>query len=230
MPKADQILSLLNDRARRFQFPVIDSAHVTVLAARLRCFARGDAWAVVFEWLGFSEPELTYPLDIYGYGSLVGSEGFLLGQAAGIEPDARSPLWNDDSEWVPKDPIIIRVGQGPVVFSNRPDGGDAIRLAHGDIADEAAFGRAVVRELGVSRALPDERLFEVVPVLQDAVEVVRLVDWDHPDVTGGQTPAESSALVACARLLAGETTQLHYAHNGDVIRSWCVAGRRRLSR
>lgn len=224
MTTAHEVMSLLDDRARRWDFPVLDSAHISVLAARLRCFARGEAWALVFEWLGFSERELTYPLDLYGYGPLVGGDGFRLGQALGIEVDSQSPLWNDDSEWAPPDLIALRLGQMRCVFSNRPDATGAIPIAHGDSTDEVVFGRAVVRELGISSALPDRTLFEVIPVLQDSVEVVRLMDWDHPDLTGGKFPSDSTALTACARLLAGETAALEYLHRADVIRAHCVLG------
>lgn len=219
-------MALLDDRARQWDFPVIDNAHVSVLAARLRCFVRGEAWALVFEWLSFSEPEMSYPLDFYGYGPLVGLESFRLAQTIGIESDPQSPLWNDESEWAPPDLVALQLGQRRVVFSNLPDAAEAIPFAHGDRVDEVAFGRAVVRELGVSSALPDRALFEAFPTLQDSVEIARLMDWDHPDLSGGKSPSDSVALTACARLIAGETNELAYLNGADVVRAHCVLGRR----
>ncbi len=215
-PTSEQILGVLAERARSFDFPALDSANVTLLAARVRCFSRNDDWAIVFEWLGFSEAELAFPIDIYAYGSLLGAQAFAIRQAEGVAIDPDS--WTAVSEWDPGGSIAVRLGAERIEVGTGIRNENALKLSHGDLEDEVAFGRALVREIGLARLLPDDALFAALPQLRDAVESARLSDWDHPDVAGGQSPKQSKAMVACARFLAGESSEVEYDHTADVVR------------
>lgn len=222
MKSSRHILSHLDERARAFEFPVVHNVSFAVLAARLRGFTRGNDWAMVFEWLGFSEHELSFPIDLYCYGSVFMDGGFALRQLEGIELDPES--WTADSIWQPLESISFRIGTTRYIATQNPTAAQDIQIAHGDLKTEVAFGHAIVRELGLGTVLDRKKLLAACPELLDLTEVITLCDWDHPDVESEQV-ARSEGLRHCAIVLSGESDDGEYEHSSDSLRARALARR-----
>lgn len=178
----------------------------------------------MFEVLSFSQLEVAFTTDVYGYGPLVGGEGSCIAQLDGIGASTNHPLWDENGSWIQgRHERFAILGGVELSFtiSNGPPG--SVRLSDGDWSDEVAFGRAVSREVGLRRVLPSETLLDAVPGLIGAKELFRLANWDHPDVSGGQQPSDSLAIVSAARVLSGESPELDYDHHRDNVHSWMWA-------
>jgi hypothetical protein len=224
-----EILAELSQRAAEFDFPILDNTYWDLIAGRVRAFRSGEDTALVFEFLIFHTQAQAFLLNVHAYGSLVHSPRADRGGLSYISELPESPLWDQDGEWL-RDLASRTVsvnGARVTVIERNPDSsasasGDIVHLGHGDAIDERAFGRAVARELGLTRSMPDECIFTLLPQLSDAPEIVRLSNWDHPDILGGQQPSDSVALSELAKLLARETERVEYDHALDNVewRAW----------
>lgn len=223
-------LSALREKAAEFDFPVLDNANWDFVAGRMRGFRQGTEWALTFEMLIFQVPARDFCTTVYSYGSLPGTGDGYSGSISVVEELPDHPLWDDDGEWIAGcrertvtihgEPVVITVGAG--LPDTLLSAGQTLRLSHGDDADEATFLRSLTRELGLKQMMPEADIFKLLPSLQDAVEVIRLTNWDHPDVAGEQTPADSHAVSAAVAFLCGEAPGFSYDHSHDNVdwRQW----------
>lgn len=228
MPTSSDILEILKEEAAEFNFPVLDNAYWRLVAGRVRGFRKADDWALVFEVLVYQTQASEFSVEVYGYGSLVGDKQGFLDAVIAVEEMADYPLWDDEGEWVCLEgvravsvygeSVSLQTGAGPRLDST-PWPNQRVVISHGDEASEAAFARALVRELGLQRLMPDVIPIKLRPQLRDAIEVIRLTNWDHPDIAGEQTPSDSQALLGCAQILGGEATAISYSHANDNVDS-----------
>jgi hypothetical protein len=225
MTTSDEILLTLSEMAQEFDFPVLDNAHWKLVAGRMRGFRSEEAWGLLFEILVFHIQASEFSVEVYGYGPLVGEKQGFLDSIVAVKEIPEHWLWNEEGEWIISDEMRVAVfgtpirtisvaGLAKLADSSSPD---LVALSFGDNLDEGAFARALVRELGFKQMLPDELVFRVSPRLPRAAEVLRLTNWDHPDIAGGQTPSASQAIVGSARVLAGEVERLTYDSARDNV-------------
>lgn len=210
MTTADEILSTLGAAAEEFNFPVLDNAHWKLVAGRMRGFRSDEGWALVFEILVFHTQANEFSVEIYGYGTLIGEQQGFLNNVVAIEERPGHPLWSDDGDWVGSTVTHVSIYGTPVqaVAVAVPTGSysssdEVVILSHGDNLEEGAFARALVRDLGFMRMIPDDLVIKLLPHLS-AIETLRLTNWEHPDIAGGQAPSDSRSIVGAARMLAGE--------------------------
>lgn len=222
---AKTFLAQLAAYAAEFDFPVLDNANWRFASGRMRAFRAEGRFALTFELLIFQTQGVEFVVVVYGYGSLLGDEEGHVGALSAITELPDSPLWGNEGEWlwdVPKRLISVH-GEALAVLEHAvpmavADGSrETVVLSHGDSVDEAAFVRALARELGLDRMLPAARLFEVLPQLATVTEVLRLSNWDHPDVVGGGQPSDSIAITQAAMLLTDEIDAFTYDHSRDNV-------------
>lgn len=218
---SSEILALLDDRAREFKFPVLDNANWRFAAGRVRAFREGEGWGLTFEILTYYAQSSSFQVNIYAYGPLLGGlpSGYITSVLV-VEESPEDLLWGDDGEWLVngKEEILVQVNGAPIrircAHPGQASDERALVLAHGDCVYEAAFLRALARELGLSQLIPDRILRSATPI-PAVSEVARLVNWDHPDIAGGESPSASRALQALARLLSGEVDRVDFDHATD---------------
>jgi hypothetical protein len=227
---AKELLAELAGRVRDYDFPVLDNAHWKLISGRLRGFRRAGDIALVFEVLIFQSQAQSFLVNVYAYGTLIDRTQADVGAFSPIDEAPDSPLWDEEGEWIPGLPmrkvsvngLLVSVIHDARLSAESTVSPEAIFLSQGDDVDEGAFGRGIVRELGLHRVMPDRAVLGVLPQLGGATEVVRLSNWDHPDIIGGQLPSDSVAITQVAMLLAGETERITYDHMRDNVdwRSW----------
>jgi hypothetical protein len=221
------LLDELDAQASTYDFPVLDNAYWKLIAGRLRGFRSIAGPAVVFEIFTYHTQAQAFLVNLYGFGSprLVFGSG--AGAFSPIQEVSEFPLWGDDGEWLAGVPIrVVDVNGKAVRFTTEHAQGpltpvETVRLSHGDTVDEAAFGRAVARELGLSRVMEDAGISNVLAGNETIIEVVRMTNWDHPDVIGGQRPSSSTAISQVAKLVCGEISDVSYDHRHDNVESRC---------
>jgi hypothetical protein len=212
MTTSDEILSTLAVAAADFDFPVLDNAYWKLAAGRMRGFRSDEKWALVFEILVFHTQASEFWVVIYGYGTLIGDRQGFLNSVPAIEEQPGHPLWSDDGEWIGSKALKVAV-HGTLLQALTVDlstdaysaSDEVVVLSSGDNLEEGAFARALVRDLGLRRMIPDNLVIQIAPHLINAVETLRLTNWEHPDIAGGQEPSDSESIVSAARVLAGET-------------------------
>jgi hypothetical protein len=216
-----EILALLDARAEEFDFPVLDNANWRFAAGRVRAFRDGDEWGLTFEILAYYEQTSSFEVDVYAYGPLAdGAPGGFVTSVPVIEESPDDPLWGDDGTWLVdgKDEVVLRLNGAPLRIrcarSGRISDHRTLVLAHGDCSDEAAFLRALAREAGLGRLMPDTVLWSATRLTAES-EVARAVNWDHPDIAGEELPSESRALRALAQLLSNEVDRFDFDHSND---------------
>jgi hypothetical protein len=220
-----ELLTELFERAQHYDFPVLDNAYWKLISGRLRGFRQGSDVALVFEMFIFQTQAQAFLVNIYAYGTLIGGTQGDVGAFPAISEAPHCPLWDDQGEWRPNLPsrtvsvneTLLSVVNDPRILIQDLGSIERIVLSEGDAADEAAFGRAIAREIGLSRVMPEKYILETCPSLANATEIVRLSNWDHPDVIAGQPPSDSVAITQVAALLAGERDSISYDHKGDNV-------------
>jgi hypothetical protein len=212
-----QILKELQNHAERFEFPILDNANWRYIAGRLRGFHQGHDWALTFELFIYQTAASAFAVQVYGYGPLVESDSSDLGAIEIVSECADDPLWDEEGRWTgaldgSKDVIVA----GRLVrVSTKANVPYDVVLSLGDTRDELTFGAALMRELGRVQLLPESSLSAVNLRLQPENEILRLSDWDHPDIAAGASVSTSRALVGAARILSGEDGELQYDHSRD---------------
>jgi hypothetical protein len=216
---ADEILSVLDECCDVFTFPMLDNGYVYLAATRLSLYRSSADWAMVVEVFGYSPRSGVPDTHIYTFGSrlrrlrsadqYVSREAFENHVANNPNNESEFIYPIEEGEWMdPADEELVTSGQHRVFVR-----GVAIDVPpldayarHGISLAEPT--RARVFELcrylaAVDRnailATTDERLV-CVPV--DLAEMMRLDEWDHPNVAKGERPGSNATFQSLADVLA----------------------------
>jgi hypothetical protein len=216
MTTSAEILDFLEQRAQKFEFPVLDNANAHFIAGRFRGLRRGDDWGLMFELLVFASQERAIVTDVYAYGPLIGGDDWSLIQVGGIDEAKETPLWDKNGNWVATPGLrLISVGGKEIKVSCGLHLIGAIGLEAGDCLNEIRFTKAVVERIGLEKLVPEHVVFDQLPGFAVAEQLFSLTNWDHPDVAAGESPRESAAIVAAAKVVSGEAKSLAYDHSRD---------------
>ena len=189
-----EILKRLDELAETFEFPGFNNENYETVDARMHLFRNPDgAWALLVEeavhWLGAGGPQTI----LFGTGPLIADGG------SGLLADFESPLEpiesDDDGDFVGVTLRGVAVDPAPV------------RVRAAALGVEASF--AVLVHLSETRR---DELFSTVEELRDeltpnAVHLLTIADWCHPNVYHGAKPSASEAFQQVARVCrTGDTT------------------------
>jgi len=208
MIDVNRILEDLDKHASEFNFPVLDNANVEVADVRLTALRGQDAWAVFFDFVGFSPTEAQFVDDIYGYGTCVYPEG-ILGQRVPLSQSPKAPLWDakdnecvaDWSKWTVVidgqersfSPSIREYADAQITIA-QPPGPGSIR--------EVEILRFLVHRLGHLFFSSERELFELAPHCKNLSSFLVATEWRHPDVAGDEKPSQNSSIRSLVRAIA----------------------------
>ncbi|RUL90254.1 hypothetical protein [Verrucosispora sp. FIM060022] len=186
--RSAEVLEQLDAAAEEFLFPDLGHGYYYAVDARLHGYRDAGRWALIVETVGYSPRagNLIDVLHVFGDCLASGEPGYGNGDF-----HERVDNWNQIED--PDEPETYR--GGPVVIRGR-----TIAVAAEPGEDLVNVLRQLVprhREL----LLADEReLRRRIPV--DLPEVLRLDQWNHPDLVSGLRPSESETFHQIADVLA----------------------------
>jgi len=212
---AAEILDQLDRCAEAFTFPTLDNAYVYPADTRMTLFRDAERWAIVIEVLGFnSHMGGTGGIDdaLYCFGNC-------LRQPPGISPgdtlrpvsDGDSgPLFEDDGIVIHRCATDLRI-RGSVVPLPR----DAKHYLRRHILLEVPphiqgfeLLRGLLPEHRDLLLATDEELRTRIPA--DLPQILRLDEWTHPDISEGDSPAESPTFQTLAKVLETGDAALYH--------------------
>lgn len=204
---ASEILEQLDRCAGAYTFPILDNAYVYPADTRMTLFRDAERWAIVIEVLGFnSHMGGTGGIDdaLYCFGNC-------LGRAPGISPESTlRPVRDGDCGplFEPPDGMTLRRGATDLRIRGRrvevPR--DPEHYLQRDVVLESPpeiQGFELLRGL-----LPEHRELllatdgEIQALLPpDLPRLLRLDEWNHPDISEGDLPSENPTFQALAAVL-----------------------------
>ncbi|MEW2477613.1 hypothetical protein AB0875_27935 [Micromonospora gifhornensis] len=186
--RSAEVLEQLDAAAEEFLFPDLGHGYYYAVDARLHGYRDAGRWALIVETVGYSPRagNLIDALHVFGNCLTSGEPGYGNGDF-----HERVDNWNQIED--PDEPETYR--GGPVVIRGR-----TIAVAAEPGEDLVNVLRQLVprhREL----LLADEgELRRRIPV--DLPEVLRLDQWNHPDLVSGLRPSDSETFHQIADVLA----------------------------
>jgi hypothetical protein len=198
---AQDILRLLDERAARFDFPVLDNGYIYPGDVRLTAYRDERRWAVLIEHLGYHY-KLGFPGGVY-------SSVYAFGNAVRDErqrrPRAFDCVFDRDREFhgdVPPDQKEVLVRGKPVAIPRKKSAYAAKGIQVRDVKE--LWGQHVLRFL-----LPEHR--EALLLTEDDLRqrvaadlplFLRLNAWHHPDISNEETPSANETFQQLAEALA----------------------------
>jgi len=233
MLSRDSILSILDEGARAFVFPMLDNGYVYLAASRLALFRSPDDWAMTFEIFGYSPRGGIPDLNVTTFGSAVRSvktAANFVSEDAYRAFMANNRHWQqeffcpiEDEEWIDAengedvDPSAKHLRlRGSKVALPSPEDYSRAGIALTDPAH--------VQVAGLSRALAFARREDVLAtnaerrlcLPEDMVQLLLLEDWHHPDVCDPEKlPSGSETFQQLADVLVSQDVTLYRPGPGN---------------
>lgn len=188
---AADILKQLDDCAEAYTFPVLDNAYVYPADTRMTLYRDEERWALVIEVLGFN----SHMGGTEGIDNALYCFGNCLRRPPGISPDDLLRLVSDgDSGPLFEEPHGTGIRKGATDLRIRG------RLVPAPPSAEAfELLRALVPGHRDQLLATDEELQSRLPA--DLPRLLRLDEWNHPDIAEGDLPGESPTFKMLAQAL-----------------------------
>jgi hypothetical protein len=203
---ASEILEQLDRCAEAYTFPILDNAYVYPADTRMTLFRDPERWAMVIEVLGFnSHMGGTGGIDdaLYCFGNC-------LRRPPGISPEDTlrpvsdgdsGPLFDPDGMTVRPEATELHIRGRRVPLSRTPEhylARDVLLESPPDIQGYELLRGLLPEHRDLLLATEDE-IRARVPA--DLPQILRLDEWNHPDVSEGELPGESPTFQALAQIL-----------------------------
>jgi hypothetical protein len=192
-----EILEQLDRAAADYRFPMLDNGYYYPVDVRLHGYADPDMWAIAIETLGYSPRAGNLLNVIEKYGNWIGTPGADNDDFIG-RIDNCAELWDleqHDRQWLEASGVLIR---GQLIPFARERSGDA---------EPWTLLREIVpahRDLFL--ASEEELRARIPPKLP---ELLRLEEWNHPDLLKGEVPSGSEAFQLIADVLVSRDPALY---------------------
>jgi hypothetical protein len=213
---SERILEVLDAGAASFTFPALDNGYIYLAATRLSAYWADQAWALTIEVFGYSPREGIPSIYLTTFGNdlrnrkrredfvnAAGHDAYLSTNAP-AESVSFWPIedgdWLEDCDDVASDAAVITVRTHRLTIPTREE-----CLAHGVVLERerlqifelCRYVAATDREAVL--ATDDEQRTNIRPDMQ---RILRLEDWHHPDIIGGERPSDTQTFRHVAEVLA----------------------------
>jgi hypothetical protein len=188
---ATEILKQLDDCAEAYTFPVLDNAYVYPADARMTLYRDEERWALVIEVLGFN----SHMGGVEGMDNALYCFGNCLRRPPGISPEDLLRLVSDG-----RSGPLFEEPHGTAIRKGATDLRIRDRLVPAPPSAQAfELLRALVPEHREQLLATDEELQARLPA--DLPRLLRLDEWNHPDIAEGDLPSESPTFKLLAQVL-----------------------------
>ena len=191
-----EILEQLDRAAAGFRFPMLDNGYYYPVDVRLHAYADADKWAIAIETLGYNPRagNLLNVIEKYGNGLRPGADNDdFIGRI-----DNYAELWNleqQDRSWLDAEGVVIRGRLIPFALVRSAD------------AEPWTLLREIVPEHRDLFLASDEELRARIP--PELPELLRLEQWNHPDLLKGEVPSETEAFRMIAEVMLARDPTLY---------------------
>lgn len=207
----EEILEQLDECARAFTFPMLDNGYVYPADVRLSAYRDNTRWAIVIEVLGFQNhcgghDGIQNCLHCFG-NCLHRKPGTANEDFLHMTTDSpEGPTFAEDDFSVegivhPKARTIkIRDVIVPVEHDRQKYEAKGIEFRYPDQISSMELLRFLVSERRELLLASEEELRQRIP--RDLPLILRLDEWHHPDLAGGELPSQSPTFQMIAEVLA----------------------------
>jgi len=204
---SQEILKQVDDCAKDFEFPMLDNGYVYPADTRMSVYANQGNWAIIIEVLGYNPRAWqTDGFDncLYCFGnSLINNPGtnnlnFLFPISDGI---SASLFAENDPEIINPEAKDLKIRDNPISVTHDPE----IYTKNGIVLENHPSIHAfeLLRLLSITHrnlllATESElkaRLSGEIPL------ILRLDEWNHPDVSGDEKPSDNETFVLIAEMI-----------------------------
>ncbi|HVE56051.1 MAG TPA: hypothetical protein VNB22_04430, partial [Pyrinomonadaceae bacterium] len=203
----EEILNQLDNCTRDFTFPMLDNGYVYLGDTRLSAYRDERHWALIIEVLGYNvragnHDGLSDCLHCFGNCLKrppgTANEDFLYVTSDGIE----SPTFDDVYGWYIRNEaksIRIRQSTARLTLNAEQLKEKGIELVEAPQITGADLMRSLLPEYREQLLATEEELRERIP--EDLPLILRLDEWNHPDLAADQLPSESKTFRMIADVL-----------------------------
>lgn len=214
-----QILQILDDCCKVFTFPAMDNGYVYLAASRLTLFRSDMEWAIVIEVFGFSPRAGLPDTSVYTFGSILNNrktpeqyvnhkayENYLKNNQNN-EFYSAYPLaegsWQDSTnlEMLAGNATELKLRDEavrlPSIDMYKTHGIDLQEQGRPRVFELCRFLAAMKREKVLGT--PQERRNNVLPELR---QILRLEEWEHPDIISNQLASDTEAFQQLSGVIA----------------------------
>lgn len=221
---AKDILSVLDESAANFQFPMLDNGYIYLAASRLSLYSSVECWAIVFETFGFSpragQPDLsvtTISNKLHNRNSpsdYISPEAYQSYLSNNPNTEMRNFWPISDTTWIDENEPENVISYGALDLRGR-----SITIPERVEVEAAAIDleadRIAVFEL--CRFLATKYREDVlgneaerrVSISPDLEQIMMVDDWYHPDLAAGQLPSQTKTFKKLASALENRTASLY---------------------
>lgn len=204
---AEDILGQFDDCARQGTFPMLDNGYVYPGDTRLSAYRDQGRWALVIEVLGYN----LRAGDHNGLSNCLHCFGNCLKRPPGTanedflsvtEDGPEGPTFDDEYGWYVREEassLRIRGVTVPLRLSPEQLEEKGIELVEGPQLTGAELMRSLIPEYRDQLLATEEELRARIP--PDLPLIMRLDEWHHPDLAGGELPSESETFQLIAEVL-----------------------------
>jgi hypothetical protein len=203
----EQILDQLDSCAESFTFPMLDNGYIYPADVRLTAYGDTTRWAMVIEVLGAhnhagGHDSISDCLHCFG-NCLNRPPGTANEDILYPTADAENtPTFGNEYGWyVNEQARTIRIRDTVVPICLKADALEAggIRLEEPPLVNGAELLRGLLPEYRELLLATEDELWQRVPT--DLGVILRLDEWHHPDLAGGEMPSKNRTFQMIAEVL-----------------------------
>lgn len=215
----ENVLDLLDDYARIFDFPVLDNDYMRMADCRLSTF-RDNKWLIVFQIIGFNVKASLFYNTVYAYGDIISQSGIYSSLEIFREHPDR-PFEDDDGN-VLLDPTDFSIILDDVRYDYSLMEEEYVQagvLPEMQMEPEAKILRWLCHSLPGRFFLDDEELLEILE-LPPIKPFLQLQKWSHPDIAGNELPSNNKCIQNIALSLIQDDTTLYSCPSEQINTEW----------
>ena len=201
-----QILSQLDACAADFTFPMLDNGYVYLVDVRLSAYRTEQYWALVIEVLGSDFRSGGVFNCLYRFGNCLPETPVLANDCilAVMNDPANDALLDEEDHWdIRQEKGFVRIREEVVAYDVTPEVLKHIGIGKdemdGGSVSITELARTLVPEHHALLLATEEELSQRVQL--DVPLILRLDEWNHPDLVEGNMPSNSEAFQMIADVL-----------------------------
>jgi hypothetical protein len=220
--KEANILKILDDAARAYQFPLLNNKYLTSAGILLHVFTSPEEWLIVFDHVCFSEKH-GFIHDLTALGNKITNQVWTSAIPVFDEHEQPKLVQSQEDGINRITPPYIRFGLDESIFVIQPQEGFAYSVLHKDAAvlTPGELLRAITSEHIGYLLISDQQLLEMLGRSNNELKLLfQPGDWQHPDIANGELPGDVPCFVSLAKAIAASDERLFQCEEDRFNTHW----------